>query len=75
VFAPHFEGFDLFMTWVACHVLLWDIFLCRTGIREIKNQRKEAKDRNKKYFLGHRSSSFLVNPLFGSQNYFIATIG
>jgi hypothetical protein len=78
MFVSYLEGFDLFMALIACGIFLRDGFLCRTGIREVKNQRKKANDRNEKHFFKHRSTSFpnrKTNPLLGSQHYIIATMG
>jgi hypothetical protein len=57
MFASLLERFDLLMTLVACGLVLWEGFLGRTGIREIKNQRKKTDGRNEKYFLRHRGTS------------------
>jgi hypothetical protein len=78
MFVSHSEGFDLFMALVASGISFCDVFLCGTGIREIKNQREKTDDRNEKHFFAHTKPSFSdgeMNPLLGSEYYIIATVG
>jgi hypothetical protein len=58
MFASQFEGFDLFMAWVACRIFLWNSILWRAGIGDIRNDGKKANDRKKGHFFEHRETSF-----------------
>lgn len=75
MFVSSLERFDLFVTLVTGSFLPWEGFLCRTGIGEIKNQRKKTDNRNEKHSFTHRGTSFGTgNPLFLCYHYLIAKV-